>query len=146
MVPLLLTLAACGDGPSGASSAATPDPAAPWSEATSDATEAAATGTEADPGNSVPGGPSTRPTPSGVTADTGFTAQGADTGSSCAYPAGAVEPMALGEVLTPYRWPQAGSFAGAMAELDLADAPCAAPGDIDWSPFDVLVFISIPAW
>ena len=63
------------------------------------------------------------------------------------YPDGAVDPMALGEVLQPYRWPQAGErLSGETLPLDLADAPCAQADDIDWSPFDVLLFVSIPAW
>ncbi len=63
------------------------------------------------------------------------------------YPEGAVEPMALGEVLTPYAWPEAVSRAtGARSRLDLHDVPCATDPDIDWSPFDVLLFVSIPAW
>lgn len=70
---------------------------------------------------------------------------------SCAdgdeYPSGAVEPMALGSVLTPYRWPEARSRGtGDTVPLDLADAPCAQSEDIEWSPFDVLLFVSIPAW
>ena len=67
---------------------------------------------------------------------------GADT-----YPTGAVEPMALGEVLSPYRWPEATHLGrGDAGPLDLAAVPCAADPDIDWSPFDVLLFVSIPAW
>ena len=70
---------------------------------------------------------------------------------SCAdgdtYPAGAVNPMAVGEVLSPYAWPEARSRrSGETVPLDLADAPCAQTDDIDWSPFDVLLFVSIPAW
>lgn len=67
-------------------------------------------------------------------------------GGDCAYPDGAVEPMALGEVLTPYRWPEAIHGDGRVADLDLGLVPCAADPDIDWSPFDVLLFVSIPAW
>lgn len=64
------------------------------------------------------------------------------------YPEGAVEPMALGEVITPYAWPEAvPRFPGAArARLDLATVPCASDPDIEWSPFDVLLFVSIPAW
>lgn len=64
-----------------------------------------------------------------------------------AYPSGAVEPMALGEVLFPYAWPAARSrFSGETVPMDLSDAPCAQSDDIEWSPFDVLLFVSIPAW
>ncbi len=63
------------------------------------------------------------------------------------YPAGAVEPMALGEVITPYRWNQASlRETGARVSVDLAQVPCALDDDIDWSPFDVLLFVSVPAW
>lgn len=65
----------------------------------------------------------------------------------CTYPEGAVEPMAMGEVLWPYRWPEAISGDGATnVPLDLVDAHCTADANIDWSPFDVLVFIAIPGW
>ncbi|MEN0062550.1 MAG: hypothetical protein AAGA48_10405 [Myxococcota bacterium] len=63
------------------------------------------------------------------------------------YPEGAVEPMALGEVISPYRWPNASLRAdGTLVSLNLRQAPCALDDDIDWSPFDVLLFVSIPAW
>jgi len=63
------------------------------------------------------------------------------------YPEGAIEPMALNEVLTPYSWPDARNLLdGTQGDLDLALAPCASDPDIDWSPFDVLLFVSIPAW
>ena len=63
------------------------------------------------------------------------------------YPAGAAEPMAVGSVLFPYRWPEARRLdrSGRVA-LDLALAPCNVDPDIDWSPFDVLLFVSLPAW
>jgi hypothetical protein len=63
------------------------------------------------------------------------------------YPANPVEPMAVGEVLFPYSWPQATSRrTGETVPLNLGDVPCAQSDDIDWSPFDVLLFVSIPAW
>ncbi len=63
------------------------------------------------------------------------------------FPEGAVEPMALGEVLFPYAWPKARSrFSGETVAMDLGDAPCAQSDGIEWSPFDVLLFVSIPAW
>ena len=66
---------------------------------------------------------------------------------STTYPDGAVEPMALGEVISPYRWPNASLRSdGSLVSVDLAEAPCAMDDDIDWSPFDVLLFVSIPAW
>ena len=71
-----------------------------------------------------------------------------DPGPPCTgYPEGAVEPMALGEVLSPYAWPSARSLVdGTQLPLDLANVPCAVDPGIDWSPFDVLLFVSIPAW
>ena len=64
-----------------------------------------------------------------------------------AYPPDPVEPMALGEVLYPYSWPVAVNRATLESTtLDLAMVPCASDPVIDWSPFDVLLFVSIPAW
>lgn len=63
------------------------------------------------------------------------------------YPAGAAEPMAVGEVLSPYRWPIAFHRSdGRQEDVDLSAVPCAGDPDIDWSVFDLLVFVSIPAW
>lgn len=64
----------------------------------------------------------------------------------CTYPEGASETMTVGGVLWPYRWPVSLEADRTARMLDLADAPCDDAVDIDWSPFDVLVFISIPAW
>lgn len=68
-----------------------------------------------------------------------------DDAVACAYPDGAAEPMELGEVLTPYTWPSALSFEGVDKELSLERVFCN-DDDIDWSPFDVLLFVSFPAW
>jgi hypothetical protein len=63
------------------------------------------------------------------------------------YPSPAVEPMALGEILFPYSWPAAVHRGSAVsAVLDLANVPCNLDAATDWSPFDVLLFVSIPAW
>jgi hypothetical protein len=63
------------------------------------------------------------------------------------YPSAAVEPMAVGEVLFPYSWPIAfHRGTGLSGVLDLANVPCAVDPAIDWSWFDVLLFVSIPAW
>lgn len=67
-------------------------------------------------------------------------------GSGCTYPSGAVEPMALGAVLWPYQWPEAIDGTGANHPLDLTEVTCTEDPNRDWSPFDVLVFISIPGW
>lgn len=64
----------------------------------------------------------------------------------CNYPEGAVEPMAQGEVLTPYSWPSALDGERSQLALDLQFAPCDTDPELDWSPFDVLLFVSIPAW
>jgi len=72
-----------------------------------------------------------------------------ETGSSvtsCAYPDGASDVMTRGEVMPAFSWPDARHLDGRTASLDLSSAPCNDDDDIDWSPFDVLVFISIPAW
>jgi hypothetical protein len=63
------------------------------------------------------------------------------------YPEGAVEPMALGEVLSPYRWPEAvHRGTGQRTALDLQKVPCDTDPEIDWSLSQVLLFVSIPAW
>lgn len=63
------------------------------------------------------------------------------------YPEGATRPMTEGEVLYPYSWPEARNLAdGRAVPLDLGQVPCNTDPDIDWSPFDVLLFVSIPAW
>ena len=67
-------------------------------------------------------------------------------GSPCGYPEGAVEPMTLNQPLWPYRWPTALHADGRDFPLDLTEVACTADPNIDWSPFDVLVFVSIPGW
>lgn len=63
------------------------------------------------------------------------------------YPPDPTEPMTLGETLSPYRWAEAiHRGTGQRAAIDLAKVPCATDPDIDWSPFDALLFVSIPAW
>jgi len=61
---------------------------------------------------------------------------------SCDYPEGAVEPMELGEVLTAHSWPVAMTPDGEESNLDLTDLYC----NDAWDPFEVLLFVSIPAW
>ena len=108
----------------------------------------------ADPTPDPTADPSTDPGPTtgdpGTSGDpTGADESGSSTGPGvmpCEYPAGAVEPMALDEVLTPYSWPTAIHGDGTQAAMMLADAPCGIDDVIEWSPHDVLVFVSIPAW
>lgn len=69
-----------------------------------------------------------------------------DATEPCAYPEGSTEPMEVGEVLTPYRWETGIHGDGREATVDLETMPCASDDVIDWSPFDVLLFVSIPAW
>jgi hypothetical protein len=69
-----------------------------------------------------------------------------DEPASCDYPEGAVEPMELGEVVSPYRWARGLTAAGDEAEVDLDEAYCGDDVNMEWSPFDVLLFVSIPAW
>ena len=64
----------------------------------------------------------------------------------CSYPEGAVEPMALDQVISPYSWPEAKRADGLRTALSLVSAYCDDDAVIDWSPHEVLVFISIPAW
>jgi hypothetical protein len=63
----------------------------------------------------------------------------------CIYP-DAVEPMALDEPLAAYAWPLAIHGDGTHTPLDLEQAHCDTDAIIDWSPHEILVFISIPAW
>lgn len=69
-----------------------------------------------------------------------------DTAPECTYPEGAVDPMTVGEVLPAYRWPKTIHADGRTGSLALSRVPCAVDPLIDWSPFDVLLFVSIPAW
>lgn len=70
-----------------------------------------------------------------------------DTGPACGYPSGAeVEPMMRGMPLWAYRWPEAIDGIGRNFPIDLVEVACETDENIDWSPFDVLVFIAIPAW
>ncbi len=84
--------------------------------------------------------------PSDTDTDTVDTDTDPPTVADC-YPGDVVEPMELDEVLAPYGWPAAISRAtGDKLDIDLMQVPCASDPDIDWSPHDVLVFVSIPAW
>jgi hypothetical protein len=63
------------------------------------------------------------------------------------YPPAAPAVMTLGEVIPPFRWPEAIDRAtGQMFAFDLSKVPCNVDPNLDWSPADVLVFVSIPAW
>ena len=93
------------------------------------------------------GSPVARDTGGAGTASTsGTTGTSPTTSAPCTYPVGAVEPMAVGEVLTPHSWPDAVHRDGRTASIDLIAAPCNVDDDIDWSPFDVLLFVSFPIW
>lgn len=63
-----------------------------------------------------------------------------------AYPEDASFEMKLGAPIWPYRWGTAIHRDGRSASLALDAVPCHADDDIDWSPFDVLLFVSLPAW
>ncbi|MEN0061093.1 MAG: hypothetical protein AAGA48_03030 [Myxococcota bacterium] len=72
---------------------------------------------------------------------------GADCEGEETYPLGAVDPMAIGQVLSPYAWPNAiHNGTGTAVGLDLALTPCNLDPNIDWSAADVLLFMSIPFW
>lgn len=64
----------------------------------------------------------------------------------CTYPDGAPAVMAENAVLPTYRWAESLDFARNNVPLDVENVPCANDANIDWSPFDVLLFVSIPAW
>jgi hypothetical protein len=78
--------------------------------------------------------------------DAGDDDAGDDDAAPCSYPTGAVEPMTVGEVLTDYAWSDARLYGGSSVPLDLEAAHCNTDPNMDWSPFDVLLFVSIPAW
>lgn len=118
--PFVLGLVACGSSEDGASQ---PNP---------DASAA-----DALPANTTDSG-------FVVLTDTGVDG-GLDSGETpCEYPAGAVEPMQLNEVLSPYSWASAFDAAGRALSLDLTQIHCNIDPSFDWSPFDLLLFVSIP--
>ncbi len=63
----------------------------------------------------------------------------------CVYPEGAVEPMALDEVITPYRWAEGIHGDGTTAAIDLEEAYCG-EGDVGWGDAEVVLLVSLPAW
>ena len=69
---------------------------------------------------------------------------GVDAGPECVYP-DFVSPMALGSAIAPWSWPRAIDAAGIVRDLSMRDVFCDTD-DVDWSPFDMLLFIGIPAW
>jgi hypothetical protein len=73
------------------------------------------------------------------------TADGIGGDSDCAYPQ-ATEPMALDESLAAYSWPEAMAANGDSFPLDLERVFCNADDNVDWSIFDYLLFVSVPAW
>ena len=75
-------------------------------------------------------------------ADTGF----ADAGEvPCTYPDFA-NPMTVGQAIEPWTWARAIDAMDVSRGLSVRDVFCNQDGDMDWSPFDLLLFISIPAW
>ncbi|MEM9461392.1 MAG: hypothetical protein AAGF11_44925 [Myxococcota bacterium] len=145
---VLILAIGCGDdgspadpmtGTNGPTETSMGDSTAADSDPTADPTADPST----DPGPTT-GDPGTSGDPTGVD-ESGSSSTGPGV-VPCEYPAGAVEPMALNEVLTPYSWPTAIHGDGTQAALSLADAPCGIDDVIEWSPHDVLVFVSIPAW
>jgi hypothetical protein len=64
----------------------------------------------------------------------------------CDYAANAVDPMELDEVITSYSWPTALRADGTDFPIDLTSVFCASDPNLEWSPFDALLFVSIPAW
>lgn len=86
------------------------------------------------------------PVPTADSATT--TSKPTDTGPEkplCSHPA-APEDMAEGEILKPYGWKVAYHRDGRQLPLFMERAYCNDQKEIDWSPFDVLVFVAIPAW
>lgn len=54
--------------------------------------------------------------------------------------------MAVGQPLAAYSWPDARHADGRSFPLSLAAAFCDSDPNIDWSPHDYMLFISVPAW
>lgn len=63
----------------------------------------------------------------------------------CVYP-DAPQRMTLNEPVSSYSWPAAQHADGRVAALDLRGAYCDNDPEIDWSPHDMLLFMSVPAW
>lgn len=71
-----------------------------------------------------------------------------DAGSNpmpCVYPT-STEPMALNQAIAPYSWPEVRNADENVFPLSLEDAYCNTDENLDWSIFDYLLFVSIPAW
>lgn len=98
---------------------------------------------DAGPGMDAAGNPDAMADPDAGPADTGP----ADTGNqNCTYPAGSTGSFAVGEILTPFSWATSLDGMSVDRPLDLTQAFCNNDPNIDWSPFDMLLFVSIPAW
>ena len=98
------------------------------------------TGGGTDAGGPDTGGPDTNDTDG--TESTGGTGT---TTPPCEAPTPGAE-MALGEVMPAFSWSDARHMDGRTASLELGKVACNGDDDIEWSPFDALVFMSIPAW
>lgn len=69
-----------------------------------------------------------------------------DDATPCEYPADANPVMTVGDPLVAYSWPSALDANRGDAPLDLEQVHCDDDPNREWSPFDVLLFVSIPAW
>lgn len=117
--------------------------------ATQGADAAASTGDAGVSGRTDTGVPGASDSGVVVAADSGVPNNPPDAGvqPACTYPGGAVEPMALDQVITPYRWTQAEDLAaGVTRDLDLTAVYCDRDQDLAWSGIDYLLLVSIPAW
>jgi hypothetical protein len=68
------------------------------------------------------------------------------TPSGCRYPEGALEPMTEGEPIAPYLWPSALDAQRTPRSLSLLEVHCNEDADFDWTPFDFMLIVSLPAW
>lgn len=64
----------------------------------------------------------------------------------CEHPVSFDTSMGQGALLEPFGWKVARHLDGREAPLFMERVFCNDDPDIDWSPFDVLVFVAIPAW
>ena len=69
-----------------------------------------------------------------------------ETPLGCKYPEGALEPMTEGEPIAPYNWPLALDAQSTPRNLSFLELHCNEDSDYDWTPFDFMLIVSLPAW
>ena len=82
----------------------------------------------------------TRPAPPPIEPDAGTSGGGPD--PTCTYPSGATGRMAMGEVISPYRWTTAYREDGTRVAFDLTAFHC----DAEWDRYTAVLFVVGSAW